>query len=439
MKFKKYYIITLFSLFIIIITIKANYDIRTENYYPKINNEEYFSLDYGNVYTESDTIIISKYTKSKSKITIINLFKNDSTTLLLSDKVVDLNNYKFNELYKRTSTDTIGALSHGIYILELSTNTTNFRDVIFVNRNKENDLVDSEILVCISDYNWVAYNDFGGRSNYFDSITPTYIKTMFWGLYIFSNMYNYGPNLSKKYNLSINRPNNTNNLELTQWIGDSLSIIDGRRYHNVVSELQLIELINDSGIKYSIIDSHDFEQLNSNVKDKLIVFNGHSEYWTSRMIGKLKLLKENNNFLFFSGNNMYKEIKANENFIVITKQINSKEMVTNLLGTYYDDTFYKVNSKLKIDQNHFLFNGIDTNIIGNNYVLDHEVDNINEFTPDNTVVLGTGIDNNADVILMKNERGYYLLNTSSVGSYNGLKEENFRLFINNYIEYVVTK
>jgi len=71
--------------------------------------------------------------------------------------------------------------------------------------------------------------------------------------------------------------------------------------------------------------------------------------------------------------------------------------------------------------------------------MDFETDKVNEFTPKNTEILGTGTINNGDIVLLKNQKNKYLLNTSSIGSYNGLEEKNFRKFIVNYINFSLNK
>ena len=60
-------------------------------------------------------------------------------------------------------------------------------------------------------------------------------------------------------------------------------------------------------------------------------------------------------------------------------------------------------------------------------------------TPENTEILGVGKNNNSDVVLLKNLNNNFLLNTSSIGSYNGLEEKNFKKFIINYINFTLNQ
>ena len=427
--------ITLLLIFVtIIFLIYFINSFKVSSYNSKVDLTTYFSFDNGYTYNSNDSIFISKFSKPNEKLLIIDYINGDTLTEKTNSKIEDLRKYKFVDLHKRKTTDTILPIKKGVYILELGEGEDVFRDMIFVNDYSRVDN-EIEVFISISDYNWIAYNSFGGRSNYDDQITPFYFK----GIQILSSfistpLYKFKFNLSKLYPLSKNRPNLINHQELTQFMNGNFD----KKFHCVVSELPLIKLIDSLGIKYKIIDSKEFERFDSSNKDKLFVFNGHSEYWSSRMMGKLKILKEKNNFLFFSGNNIYREV-LDDGQLTIINQETDKKSVTELVGTYYDDSDYLVNSTLKINKNHFLFQGIEADEIGGEYVMDFETDKVNEFTPKNTEILGTGTINNGDIVLLKNQKNKYLLNTSSIGSYTGLEEKNFRKFIVNYINFSLNK
>jgi hypothetical protein len=415
---------------------------KVSSYNSKIDLTTYFSFHNGNTYNSNDSIFISKFSKPNEKLLIIDYIKGDTLTTKTNSKLEDLRKYKFVDLYKRKNTDTILPLKKGVYILELGKGEDVFRDMIFVNDETQKD-EDIDVFISLSDYSWISYSDFGGRSNYIDIITPNHVK-FFHKLKLRIPFYeNYGVNSSDSYYFSKNRPNSQNNKELNYLSLNKNKIYSSDnsnfKFHCVVSELPLISLIDSLGIKYRIIDSKEFESLDSSKENKLFVFNGHSEYWSSRMMGKLKILKKTNNFLFFSGNNIYREVFDDGRLRVINQVIN-KKTVTELVGTFYDSSDYLLNSTLKINKEHFLFDGIDVGEIGGNYVMDHETDKVNEFTPYNTEVLGVGTNNNnGDLVLLKNLNNKYLLNTSSIGSFNGLKEKNFRKFIVNYINFSLNK
>jgi hypothetical protein len=426
---KKLFIITIIILLAILIssysTIKKL--IIPKNYKAVISEKEYFCFNKGYVYNPKDTVYISKFADTSSKLEILNYISGELLEVSFKSKdVINLSVNKYDELNPKTNTDYFIPNNSGIYIVVLKDKNNNllFGDVFFVNDN--NKLNSSKIKVVLSDYNWVAYNKFGGRNNYSDYITPKLIK----------RFENYLEFRRKYYALNIFRPNSINSNEIKTWVDDKYNFIDGRNYHCAVSEIPLIEflLTNYPSYAIEIMDCQSFENYLGERENNLFIFNGHAEYWTNEMMVQLQNLKFTNNVLFFSGNNIYRKVKREENSLYVVENVIDEKTTSELTGLYYTTKGYMQNSAFKIvNRNHFLFKGIQSDTIGGNWVVSHETDKLTLHTPRNTLVLAKGVDVPCDLILIKNENNY-LLNTGSIGSYTGLKEKNFNRFIKNYVD-----
>ena len=104
------------------------------------------------------------------------------------------------------------------------------------------------------------------------------------------------------------------------------------------------------------------------------------------------------------------------------------ELLSMVICTNMTRNFEIVNS-------HYLFEGVDSKYIGGDFVVSHEVDVINQHSPENITILASGKDIPCDLILIENESKFKLLNTSSIGSFHGLNEKGFRKFITNFIDH----
>ncbi len=430
---KKLFIITIIISLVILIfsyrTIKNL--INPRNYKAVISEKEYFCFNKGYVYNLKDTIYISKYTNKSSKLEILNYITGQLHEVSYkSNDVINLSENRYDELNPKINTDYFIPNNPGVYIVVLKDKNNNFLfgDVFFVNGdNKPNS---SKIKIVLSDYNWVAYNEFGGRSNYRDFITPKLIK----------RFNNYHENRRRYYALNIFRPNSANANEIKTWVDDKYNFLDGRNYHCAVSEIPLIVflLTNYPSYAIEIMDCQSFENYKGERENNLFIFNGHAEYWTNEMMAQLQNLKFTNNVLFFSGNNIYRKVKRTENSLYVVENVIDEKTTSDLTGLYYTSEGYMQNSAFKIvNRNHFLFKGISSDTIGGDWVVSHETDKLTLHTPRNTLVLAKGVNVPCDLILIKNENNY-LLNTGSLGSYNGLKEKNFNRFIKNYVDLTMT-
>lgn len=245
-----------------------------------ITLNEYFSLNNGYVHFVGDSIYLSKNIENKKDFYLKNMLNGKEFKINANDKMLNLENYNFNRLNKILNTDTIVIKQDGVFIISLGDKPDDFKDILIVkNKNRAK----SKIKVVLSDYNWIAYNSFGGRSNYLDEITPLLRKILDKTL----NLDN-----REKYALSKNRPNLINNEELIKFVKNDYSVKQGENYHCIVSELPLILEMHKGGYDFEIIDCKKFGEFKFFGKEKLFIFNGHSEYWSESMIGRLNYIKD---------------------------------------------------------------------------------------------------------------------------------------------------
>ena len=434
------------TLSFISVVLVSNYfkTIKVNNLKSIVNEPCYYSFSNGYTFNVGDSIKISKFTDDSNYIfEITNVITKNKKVFQPSNEIFDLSDKKFHNLNHSLVTDHLIADSAGIYILTLKNDRNTFHDVFFVNQTN----IEPKIKIVLSDYTWCCYNSFGGKSNYIDKITPksrifidnlrrrfNFLAPL--GKHSGGSNSVYKP--STAYHLAIKRPNLSNKNEIETFLKDNMKVIEGKKYHLVVSELPLIKLLyNNYPNQFQILDCKQFaDQSYSNSKG-LIIFNGHTEYWSSRMIGRLNSEKTKNNILFLSGNNMFRKVERLNGFLTVNQQIMPKEVISPILGTFYTSTDYDKNSSLILkDTSHFLFEGINKMEIGGEYVASVETDKINMYTGSNVTVLASGKNILCDVVLVKNNENY-LLNLSSNGSYNGLAEPNFNRFIKNFIDFSI--
>jgi hypothetical protein len=207
------------------------------NYKSVITEKEYFSFNKGYVYNPNDTVYISRFSDKLSKMEILNYVTGEIIKITYqSNDVINLSERSYHELNPKVYNDYFIPNNPGIYVVILKDKNNNFTfgDAFFVNDNSAPN--SSKIKIVLSDYNWVAYNGFGGRNNYHDYITPKLIN----------RFKNYLENRRQYYALNIFRPNLANSNEIKTWVHDNYSFSDGRDYHCVVSEIPLIKFLLNS-------------------------------------------------------------------------------------------------------------------------------------------------------------------------------------------------
>lgn len=422
--------ILFFLVIILLILVSYNELVNIKNYKAKIFHKVYFALFDGHTYKPGDTVKIQKFSSGPFRFNVKEILRDSVVSMnFISPKVVDLRGRKFFNLNPNVVTDYFIPLTPGIYLISLETESEAFYDMVFVNDTTHSQ--NRRIKVVLSEYTWIAYNKFGGRSNYFDVVTPKIVK--FFKKFHMSRNHLYPHNMY--------RPFISNSEEIKQWQADGFILRPEHRYHCVMAELPLISYLwKNYPDELDILECREFESYSGPRKNTLFIFNGHSEYWSDRMMGLLKELIPENNILFFSGNNIYRKVKPNGRNFYVTEYLIKPEFSVPLTGLFSTpDGMDKNSSYLIVRKDHFLFQGIDAHEMGGDYAVGIETDKIHSLTPDNVEVLAVGKKCPADLVIMENGNGYFLLNMGSIGVYNGLSDANFTRFVDNFIRFSLRK
>lgn len=287
----------------------------------------------------------------------------------------------------------------------------------------------NEIVVVSPTHTWQAYNEYGGKSNYTDTVTPKDLKLVFRWLEMIS------PTLSPYTHLPKRRPLNHKIAFANQ--KNNLSLLNGK----ISSDLYLIEFLEEREKKYDVISDEDFEKGIGLENAQLVIFHNHSEYWSYEGIGMLKnYLREGVNFAFFSGNNMYRGVEsiAGETLIVLEQQL-PRSGIEPVLGTFYSESGYLSLGSFQVKKaNHWVFDGTglkNGEKFGNGMISGIETDKMGAYSEGFTLLaVGDNESGPAHMVIKSYPKGNFLFNASSVSSVRALKEdENWWIIVQNII------
>lgn len=221
----------------------------------------------------------------------------------------------------------------GEYYIEISSQNHKSLPIFFI--VKDNKFED--ILVVFPNFTWQAYNYIGGGS-FYGYYKPVYNND---GEYV--KWERFQPN-NGRFAVNLSRPLVTTPRE--HYLNENQSVIPN--YHSPEATIEFLKLLDKSNIKYSCISNTDLHNMNK-IDDsvKIILFNGHDEYWTSNMRKVIdEYLKDGNNIANFSGNIAWWQSKYNlsDNNIytdkVYSHEIISKKFLKNLLYEGFFDQFF---------------------------------------------------------------------------------------------------
>ena len=109
--------------------------------------------------------------------------------------------------------------------------------------------------------------------------------------------------------------------------------------HLLRAEWLLPAFLEEKGIDYGVYSDFDVESDPNVWKADLVVFNTHSEYWSSEMMAKLEgFLASGGKVMFLSGNNIYREVKHDQWSLNVVNQMIDKQRTLSLTGAFYDTT-----------------------------------------------------------------------------------------------------
>ncbi|MDG1517449.1 MAG: hypothetical protein P8Q42_05430 [Flavobacteriales bacterium] len=322
-------------------------------------------------YVEGDTIKCFIHCQNKVKM---ELFKLDSVLVKFRDyslkKSIQSDCYspKAGVFWDNNFSFSSNGLESGYYVLTITENGKVFNQPIIIKPKV------AGRIALISSYNtWQAYNDFGGKSNYYDNVSPRIMRWFYDKISIFRPL---------TY-LPFSRPFNFSKYDLTGVVkpiesdyyshsGELIkkSGIENEDYKPEYDTIQknsqflrgewnLAGFLSKNRINYDVYTDYDFAHDLTVSKHKLLIFHTHSEYWSDEMIGRLAIyLNNGGKVIFASGNNMYRKILYNEFGCIVEPGLISDSLVRGMLGTYYTPTTYPKKSSFKVENaNHWVFDG----------------------------------------------------------------------------------
>jgi hypothetical protein len=365
------------------------------------------------------------------------LFKiDDSLTLILDsinfEKFNQSNNYNpiVGFAWRTNLVINSDSLNSGYYYFKVfkKNNPNNFYcHPIIISPKKA-----KSISIIASTNTWQAYNNYGGKSNYVDNVSPLYFKKIIPFIPKLKPI-TYCSN-QRPYSFMINETGylDENRSKLFCQSG-KITEIDTFGNHNnpilsydtipnyiqhFMGEQYLVKFLEEKSISYGVYSDIDFAYNADIYNSDLIIFHMHSEYWSQEMIGKLQTYCSNGGHVVFaSGNNIYREVEFYEKGIKVYDEIDPN-LTRSMIGTYYSDVTYPKSSSFKVDLfDHWVFEGC--NLIygdtifteGSGWETDKIGNNSNGFQ-----VLATGLNSvgPAQMVIKEFNTGGWIFNASSM-------------------------
>lgn len=222
--------------------------------------------------------------------------------------------------------------------------------------------------------------------------------------------------------------------------------------HLVRAEWATLRYLERSGIEYGVFSDHDFAFDGNPCLSKLLIFNTHSEYWSSEMVARLEsFLAAGGHALFLSGNNLYRKVSFLEKGIKVYDFKTDSVAVSQLVGAAYDARGYLTYAGYEVqDPSHWLFDGTEV-VAGDVFGHDpssatpagasgYETDKITEGSRDVSILaVGKNLEGPAFMVLQSKGKGS-VLNTASVASAPWVERDPvFSKLVGNYIHHAITK
>lgn len=313
-----------------------------------------------------------------------------------------------------------------------------------------------EMAVLVSNLDWNAYNDFGGRSNY--------VAAHGLQLEPVINPHQDGPFLRDTgarfwdrddYDaLSMDRPEPVNRIDHGTSITDIMHRVGEE--HVAPASWRLLGWLEREGIDHDLYAETQFhDDLLDLSRYKLLVLDQHPEYWSRKMFLRLKrwIYEEGGRLAYLGGNGLHCEVEIDGHAVVhrntdlsdwlptrsfeggpgalvpsrMGRRVENQAVIlgtsTTLTGMDTGGAPYRI-----IDADHPAFAGtglkagdtfgerwLDARIMGG--ASGHETDKMNEFTPPGTRLLAKGTnanDGGAEMVTFTTDSGGEVVSTSSI-------------------------
>jgi N,N-dimethylformamidase len=316
----------------------------------------------------------------------------------------------------------------GMYAARLFDKTDNEFYVTFI--VKDNLEERKEIVVLASTNTWQAYNTWGGASFY---------------RYLLDD----GLKRSGAKVVNTQRPN-----PFASPIGDV--------GHLANAEKHILSWLEINNYEYNIVSDMDLHH-NPKLLDNYstLILNTHSEYWTSNMYDGLEaFLKKGGNLMYLSGNGVYWKTVINGDQLEVRKDhsihelngeqgglwLNLDRPESSMTGIHYTSEGYDTYAPYEVkDSDHWIFNG--TNLKNGDLIGEeglngggasgHETDKINQFSPNNLILLAKGTNEDgggADMVYYDHPGGGGVFSTGSITFGGSLViDSDLKIMVNNLL------
>lgn len=279
-----------------------------------------------------------------------------------------------------------------------------------------------DIAVLASNMNWNAYNNFGGRSNYINSVNlpdcpivnaRQQLRRYTDPNHVFYNTEDYAP-------LSFDRPEPINHIPEDE---ELTSPIEGRSANHVApAEWRLIGWLEREGFDFDLYAETQLHLGDLNLDDyKILIISTHPEYWSSEMYYKLKewVHDRGGKLMYLGGNGLNCKVEmlddsvmkvwnGNRGGMPQTGDLESRfhlyhESEANLLGVVITNSGIMTAAPYQVvDDDHWVFEGTglkNGDVFGTESLHQrcpggasgHETDKISPSSPPNTRLLAKGL------------------------------------------------
>jgi len=275
--------------------------------------------------------------------------------------------------------------------------------------------------VLLSNMNWNAYNNFGGRSNYIhpDRFPPTPTLNARLELKRYTDPRHINYDTEDYAPLSFDRPEPLNHIDLETQATDP---IEGRAAcHVAPAEWRLLAWLEREGFDYDVYAETQLHFGPLNLDDYTVLILGpHPEYWSSEMYYKLKrwVFERGGRLLYLGGNGLNCDVEFVDEQTMIVRNgdtthhqergIASRfagrhESEARLLGVVYDARGIMTAAPYEvIEADHWVFagTGVERGTIFGRESLHrrvpggasgHETDKVSPDSPPGTLVLARGL------------------------------------------------
>ncbi len=293
----------------------------------------------------------------------------------------------------------------------------------------------SPVAVLTSNITWNAYNNFGGRSNYFNQAglpeTPVVNSRQDVGRYTEPDLW---PFKETGEPLSFDRPELPNCIPENDAITDP---IQGRMASAFApGEWRLLGWLEREDFTYDLYSEMELHFGGFPLEDyKVLILNTHPEYWTDEMYFRVKrwVHEQGGKLMYLAGCGLYAEVEFDDQHTMRCRREGKtdlrKESEANLLGVAYTHSGFQSATPYRvIDESHWAFDGTGfkrDDLFGHASLHErcpggasgHELDKIGPDSPEGIQQLAKGInpdETGADLTIYETSSGGAVFSAGSL-------------------------